>query len=108
MPAMLEKLRALADRFDELERALSTPEVASDPVRSRTLARERGALQRKVEAYREYEAVRARREGAEQILARPDDRELRELAEAERDEASRREAELIESLRRLLVDDDPN
>ena len=54
---MLDKLRQIADRFDEIERLLEAPEVCADPARSRPLLRERGRLAKTVEAFREYESV---------------------------------------------------
>lgn len=105
---MLDKLRQLAARYDEIEFLLTTPEVASSAARSRALMRERGQLQAKVDRYRDYERVLKERAEVDVLLAAPGDTQLADLARSERDELIRREHELVDELQRLLVDDDPN
>ncbi len=105
---MLDKLRQLAARFDEIEAMLGTPEVATDAARSRALMRERGGLQRTVEVFREYERVIATRDEARQILVSGNDPEYAALAREELARTEEAEARLRSELERLLVDDDPN
>jgi peptide chain release factor 1 len=104
---MLEKLRRLATRFEEIEALLATPEVAADPARARALHRERGQLQHKVELFRAYEQACAARRGAEEILALDPEPEMHALARQERDEAAAKATSLEADLMRALVDDEP-
>ncbi len=104
---MLDKLRQISDRYDEIERLLEDPEVVTDPHRSRPLLRERGRLSKTVEAYRELESVRSQKDEAA-AMADGDDGELAELARAELESLGAREETLESELQRLLVDDDPN
>lgn len=103
---MLDKLRQIAARFDEIARELEHPEVFGDPVRSRNLMRERGRLHRTVETFRTYETVLREKEDARSMAAEGGD--LADLARSELKELGARETELYAELRRLLVDDDPN
>jgi peptide chain release factor 1 len=67
-----QKLDALERRIDAVEEELARPEVATDPLRSRTLAKERGALERTVGPYREWRALLRRREDAQALQADPE------------------------------------
>ena len=51
---MLEKLEGLADRYDELESLLASPELYEDPSRAAALAKEQSNLQPIITAYRAY------------------------------------------------------
>jgi peptide chain release factor 1 len=102
-------------RLDELERHLeqieaewADPEVAADPARSRQLGREQSQLTPVVDAYRELRAVRAELESARHSRATETDPELHQMANELVDENQRREAELVERLRVLLLPRDPN
>ena len=97
----------MSARFDEIERAMTDPEVFSDPARVGELARERSELEPAVAAYRQLRAAREARAEAEQMLSDPDP-EMRAMAhdeaEARRDEEERLEGELHV----LLAPRDPN
>ena len=58
--------------------------------------------------FEDYKGVLARLSEARHILAEDSDREMRDLAQAEVDELCRRQAQLEEELRRLLIPRDPN
>lgn len=105
---MLDKLRQLVARFEAIDLQLATPEVASDPRRSRELLLERGRLERTVSSFREYERVLAERSDAKALIERGGDPEIVALAKDELVALSARESELHDALRRQLVDDDPN
>ena len=73
---MLEKLRQLAARFDEVSVLLESPEVCVDQARSRPLMKERGRLQKTVETFREYEEVLKQKEDAQNLVSAGGDPEL--------------------------------
>ena len=54
---MLERMDSLERRYEELNRIMSQPEVASDFDRLQELAREHAAIEDLVVKYREYKAV---------------------------------------------------
>src|SRR5438132_7101192 len=54
---MLDKLQALAARYDELLHAMADPRVLADQERFQRAAREQASLEETVSAFREYQRV---------------------------------------------------
>jgi len=54
---MLDQLERIEKRYQELERQIATPEVASDPKQLQVLARERASIEGLVTKYREYKTT---------------------------------------------------
>lgn len=102
---MLERLKELALRQEDLEAQLADPAVYGDSGRLRTLQRELKELQPVVEAWHALEAAERRREEAEVLLRDP---EMRELAQEELSAAKAEAETLREELKRLLLPKDPN
>ncbi len=105
---MIDKLKDIEKRYEELGEQLADPEVVSDPRKLRDLAKERSDLEELVNTYREYRQTTATLEEDRQLLRETDDPELREMAEAEIEELSAKLAELEERLKVLLIPKDPN
>jgi peptide chain release factor 1 len=103
---MLEKLAGIEARYEELERLMATPEVASDYHKAAEYAQERSHLEPIVEAYREYKSVLAQTEEANALLD-GDDAELRQLAEEELASLAERQETLEQRLRVMLLPKDP-
>jgi len=106
-PSMLEKLQAMAARYDELLRALADPRVLADQERFRQAAREQAALEETVTAFREYERVAREAIDAAVMAQEERDPELREFARAEEARLRARQQALEEKLRELLTPKDP-
>lgn len=106
---MLEKLEGLADRYDELESLLASPELYDDPQRAAALAKEQSDLQPIIAAYRQYRAACADERDAQELLTEAgSDAELRTLAQ-ETLSASRAQKEQLEGeLKLLLLPKDKN
>ena len=77
---MLEKLRELALRYEDLQAQLADPTVYGDADRLRTVNRELKELAPVAEAYEKYRRAEADRSAAEALLSDP---EMRELAQEE-------------------------
>lgn len=92
---MLEKLKALELRYEDLQNQLGDPKVYSDSERLRQVNRELKELSPIAETYRAYIAADSRKKESEELLHDPD---LKEMAQEELLEAK---AEL-ESLRKSL------
>jgi peptide chain release factor 1 len=105
---MFDKLRQIEERYDELNRSLSDPQVIGQPAVYARTAKAAAELAETVSKFEEYKSVLARLSEARHILAEDGDREMRELAQAEIDELSARQTKLEEELRGLLVPRDPN
>lgn len=102
---MLEKIKGLALRYEDLEAQLADAAVYGDAGRLRDVNRELKELAPIADAWREWEAAERRRTDAETSLQDPDLRELaREELAAARGEQQRLEAEF----KRLLLPGDPD
>ncbi len=104
---MIEKLREIIQRQDDLATRMSDPETASDPRKYAELAREHSDLREVADKARTYVDLWRQLEEAEKIL-KEDDPELKELAHEEAPEIKSRLAELEEELKLLLLPKDPD
>ena len=102
---MLEKLKGLALRYEDLETRLGDPKVYGDAEKLRQINRELKELSPVVEAYRVYRAAESRRQEAEELLHDP---EMKEMAQEELTEAKAELESLKEKLTILLLPKDPN
>jgi peptide chain release factor 1 len=105
---MLEKLRSLRDRHEELTKLLLDPRVLSDHNLRKKFARERAGLDDVVRATAEYEKVLSDVDDARELLESSDDKEAREFAREELESLEDRRAELEDEITRLLIPKDPN
>jgi peptide chain release factor 1 len=104
---MIDRLRQIEARYDELTGLLATPEVGADPVLLQQYGRELARLEPVVAAFRAWTAVREELEAARAMTHDPDE-ELRALARDEVLSLEEREAALDVERRQLLVPRDPN
>ncbi|MBQ8390741.1 MAG: PCRF domain-containing protein, partial [Oscillibacter sp.] len=102
---MLEKLKALALRQEDLETQLGEPTVYGDAEKLRAINRELKEIGPVVEAYKAYQKAEQDRAAAEELLRDPD---FRELAQEELDQAKKELERLGEELKILLLPKDPN
>jgi len=102
---MLEKLKVLALRYEDLETQLSVPTLYGDAEKLRTIHRELKELGPVVETFRAYQKAQADRDGAEELLRDPD---FKALAQEELALAKEELARLEEELKILLLPRDPN
>ncbi|MGN0638613.1 MAG: peptide chain release factor 1 [Huintestinicola sp.] len=106
---MFEKLKLTEDRFEEISEKLSSPDIISDNELYAKLMKEYKSLTPIVEKYREYTAAVNDRDGAKELLEESgSDKEMKELARAELEDAEERIAEISEELKILLIPRDPN
>lgn len=105
---MLDRLQALADRYEKLSELLCDPDISSDPKRLRELSKEQSDLQEAYDAFTEYKQVSGQLEDAKLMQAEKLDDEMREMVKMEIDELSARKAQLDEKIRLVLLPKDPN
>ncbi|MBI1963608.1 MAG: peptide chain release factor 1 [Candidatus Rokubacteria bacterium] len=105
---LFDKLRQIEERSHELARLLSDPGVFANPAEYARLRKEHADSLQVVGGFAEYRDVLKRLGEARHILAEGGDRELQELAQAEIDDLTARQAALEEELKRLLLPRDPN
>ncbi|NUN95853.1 MAG: peptide chain release factor 1 [Candidatus Omnitrophica bacterium] len=104
---MLEKIKPLEARFEDLERQLSSPEVLSNPRRIQELGKAHSELRAIIAVGRELRQVTRDLEETRKLLGSSDP-DLRQLAEEEHPSLTEKEEELVERLRLLLVPKDPD
>ena len=102
---MLDKLKDLGLRYEDLESQLGDPRVYGDAEKLRQVNRELKELLPVVETYRAYQAADSRRREAEELLHDP---EMKEMAQDELAEAKEELEQLKEKLTILLLPRDPN
>lgn len=102
---MLDKLKDLDLRYEDLESQLGDPRVYGDAEKLRQVNRELKELLPVVETYRAYQAADGRRREAEELLHDP---EMKEMAQDELAEAKEELEQLKEKLTILLLPRDPN
>ena len=102
---MLDKLKDLDLRYEDLESQLGDPRVYGDAEKLRQVNRELKELLPVMETYRAYQAADSRRREAEELLHDP---EMKEMAQDELAEAKEELEQLKEKLTILLLPRDPN
>ncbi len=104
---MLEKLAEVESRYRELEALMGDPSIAADYERVAELAKERAGLGAIVEAYRLYRKQVRELDEARELLQAADDADMRQMAGEEIAELEASTAELLESMRLMLLPKDP-
>ena len=102
---MLEKLKEIALRYEDLQAQLGDSAIYGDSARLASVTRELKELEPVVEAYRAYAQAQERRRQAQELLHDPD---FRALAQEELGEARSQMEQLEEQLRLLLLPRDPD
>ncbi len=80
---MLDKLKSLKKRYEELSALLAQPETMNDQKRYRDLAREHAQLSEIVAAYDRYTDIAEQLADCREMLSEQHDPEMRELIHAE-------------------------
>ena len=103
---MLDKLKAINDRFEEVERLISSPDAMNDMKLYVKLNKEYKELGPIVTAYHEYKDIISNITSSKAIL-KEDDLEMKEMAKMELDELHPRKEEMDEEIKILLIPTDP-
>ena len=103
---MLEKLKTIEDKYEELTELLMDQSVLSKPSELHKYSKERAELQPLVEKIREYRKLLSDIEGAEELL-KGGDGDLRKLAQEELEELKGKKPEIEEKLKMMLLPKDP-
>jgi len=103
---MLEKLKAIEEKYEELTMLLSDPLVLSKPSELLKYSKEQSELQPLVDKIREYMKLLSDIEEAEELL-KGGDGDLRSLAQEELDALREKEPKIEEELTIMLLPKDP-
>jgi len=104
---MLEKLKEIEARYQELASLLSDPEILKDPSQYSEIAREHSNLGDLMEPYHRLEGLDQDIAENEAMLEDPDP-ELRELVKEELAGLKSEKAQLEQQIKMLLIPKDPN
>ncbi len=102
---MLDKLQAVANRFEELCARSEQPDFYNDPKKAAQLLRERNDLEPIIDAYRAYRTAEQDMMDAEELMGDP---EMKELCQQTYLEAKQAKEDLYKQLQILLLPKDPN
>ena len=102
---MLDKLKAVENRFEELCFKSEQPDFYNDPKKAAKLLREKNDLEPIIEAFRAYQDACQEMLEAEELMADP---EMKELCQETYVSAKAAKEELFEKLQILLLPKDPN
>lgn len=106
---MFENLTVFENRYEELNLKLYDPAVAADREQYKALMKEHKEITPIVEKYRELKKAESDIEGAQMLLDDPEsDKELRQMAVEELNEARDAATKAAEELKILLLPRDPN
>ena len=105
---LIEKMKEIAARYDEVLDALASPDTMGDMERFRELGKEQKRLAPIIEKYREYESAANAISDAEAILDEETDPEMREMCTAEVYDNRARCEKIEEELKIMLLPRDEN
>lgn len=105
---MLDKLQHLEDKYDELSRLISDPEVIANQNEWKKHVKAHNSLQDIVTTFREYKAAMVGLEEAKEMLQDKLEPDFRELVELEASELEEKLEKLAQELKVLLLPKDPN
>ena len=102
---MLDKLRAVENRYEELCAKSEQPDFYGDPKKAAALLREKNDMEPVVEAYRAYMQAQQDMDDAQELMSDP---EMKEFCQESYQEAKAKKEELFKQLQILLLPKDPN
>lgn len=105
---MFEKLNLMEQKYEEISQKLSDPSVISDNKLYSQLMREFKNMTPIIEKFREYKKAQESLDEAQEILNSSDDKDFREMAQAEYEESKEKISSCTEELKILLLPKDPN
>ena len=104
---MLDKIKIVQQRFDEVSDLIIQPDIITDQNRYVKLNKEYKDLGQVVEKGQEYVALMANIAEAKEIIADGSDPEMVEMAKMEMDEANQQIPKLEEEIKYMLIPKDP-
>ena len=102
---MLDKLRAVENRYEELCARSEQPDFYNDPKKAAALLREKNDLEAVVETFRAYNWAKRDMEDAQELMSDP---EMKELCQEQFQQAKQEQEDLYKQLQILLLPKDPN
>lgn len=106
---MFEKLKALEERYEEINNKLMDPNIINDQALYTSLMKEYKNITPIIEKFREYKKAKASFDEAVELLdAGGLEKDFKEMVQLQYDESKEQEEVLTEELKILLLPKDPN
>ena len=105
---MFDKLEFIQDKYEDLSRKASDPEVISNQSEWQRYVKELSDLEPIFNKYKEYKTVKSDIQEAKGILTESNDEELREMAKMELGDLEDQIGQIESDLKVLLLPKDPN
>ncbi len=105
---MVDKLKEMVTRYEEMGIRLNDPSVIADQEQWQKLMKEHASLQPLVETYQAYEKALDQEQEALGLLENESDEELKQLAKEELEASREAKEKLLNQLKILLLPKDPN
>jgi len=105
---MFDRLAQIEARFNELNTALSAPEIANDSALYQKTAKAQGELAPIVDKYQDYKKLQAGIDESRTLIAQESDPEMVAMAQEELDSLESQITTTLEELKVLLLPKDPN
>ena len=102
---MLERLKAIEEKYNELTNEISKPEVLSDIKKTLELSKEQASLKEAYDAYQKYKKIESDLEEAKEMTK---DKELGEFAKEEISRLNQEKEQLEKQIEIILLPKDPN
>ena len=108
MKDMLDKIKSIEKNYIELGQKLSDPAIIQDYKQFTSLSKKRKSMEETVNVYNEWQEAVQAKEDSEQMLWTEKDEEMKQLIQAELEEAEAIIAKSEERMKVLLLPRDPN
>jgi len=105
---MIEKLKWIIEKYEELVAKSISPEVIADPKESIKINKEISSMQERYDLAKEYTTLWNQLEEAKEILNTESDEEMLEIAKEQKKESEEKLAEVESKLKIALLPQDPN
>jgi peptide chain release factor 1 len=104
---MLDKVRLIEERYEELSRLMAEPEVATDPTKLMEYAQEQSQIGDLVQAFRRHSALDTELADTRSLIEMEEEPEARQMAEEEIARIEGEMEDLYGQMRAMLLPKDP-
>lgn len=106
--SMMDKLEGILERYNGLMEKASDPAVIANIEEYKKCTKEIASMQETVDKYKEYKEVEGQRKDAEELISVETDPDMKALLNEEILDLKKRQEEIIEELKVLLIPKDPD
>lgn len=105
---MIQKLGLIEDRYEQLNKEISDPDIISNQQEWKKLIKEHASIEDIVVEFRQYRQIMQDIADAKEMLEDTLDQEFKEMLEQELNELTQNQENIVDKLKILLIPKDPN